>query len=317
MTPTLLGQLAALGTSIAWSFSSIFFTLSGRQVSSQVVNRIRLLLAVLFVSAIHWLIEGQFFPFEAEPFRFGWLGLSGIIGFVVGDGLLFQAFVTIGPRLSMLLMALAPVFGALLGWLFLGETLRGIEVLGILLAVGGVGLVVSDRQPPTLHPGEESLSVRSYTIGILLGIGAAVGQAGGLIASKLGLAGDFSPLSGNVIRLISAALTIWVLALVQRQAAASLERLRQKPRVLWAIIGGAIAGPTIGVWLSLFAVQNAPVGIASTLMSLSPVILLPVSYLVFKDRVGWQAISGTLFALAGTAILFLDEALLAAVKRLF
>src|SRR5574341_2269989 len=245
MSPTLVGQLAALGTSLAWSFSSIFFTLSGRQVSSTVVNRMRLLFAVVFVSLLHWLTQGQLFPAQAEPFRFGWLGLSGIIGFVVGDGLLFQAFVLIGPRLSMLLMALAPVFGAILGWVFLGERLGWSEMAGIALAVGGVAMVVSDRQPP--RPDEQSLSVRDYAIGLLFGIGAALGQASGLIASKLGLAGEFSPLSGNMIRLTVATLTIWLLALAQRQIRSGFGRLRQNPSALWAITGGSIVGPTVGV----------------------------------------------------------------------
>lgn len=299
----LLGQLAALATSVAWTFSSIFFTFSGQQVSSQVVNRMRLLLAMLMVSLLHLLTEGVLLPIDAEPFRFQWLALSGIIGFVVGDGLLFQAYLLIGPRLAMLLMALAPVFGAVLGWLFLGEELASIEVLGMALALGGVGLVISDRQPP--RPDQTPITLREYILGILLGTGAGLGQATGLIASKLGLAGDFPPLSGNLIRLTTATLAIWLLALFQRQIGTTFARLREHPRAVRTIMAGAVAGPTIGVWLSLYAVQHAPVGIASTLMSLSPIILLPAAYVLFKDRVGMRAVFGTLLAVAGTVILFL------------
>jgi drug/metabolite transporter (DMT)-like permease len=32
---------------------------------------------------------------------------------------------------------------------------------------------------------------------------------------------------------------------------------------------------------------------------------LPISYFVFKEKVGWQSIVGTLLAIAGVAILFL------------
>lgn len=41
------------------------------------------------------------------------------------------------------------------------------------------------------------------------------------------------------------------------------------------------------------------------LMALPPVIILPVSYFVFKEKIGWQAIAGTTLAIAGVAILFL------------
>ena len=40
-------------------------------------------------------------------------------------------------------------------------------------------------------------------------------------------------------------------------------------------------------------------------MALPPVIVLPISYFVFKEKVGWQAIAGTLLAIVGVAVLFL------------
>jgi drug/metabolite transporter (DMT)-like permease len=81
--------------------------------------------------------------------------------------------------------------------------------------------------------------------------------------------------------------------------------LSAQPRsVLFILVGGFI-GPFLGVTSSLVAIQNAPVGIASTLMALPPVFLLPVGYLFFKERIGWQAVLGTLLAIAGVALLFM------------
>ena len=140
------GYFAGLGTSLAWSFSSTLFTLGGRQLGSVIVNRARLVLALIFVVIMHWILLGQPIPVGAEPFRWGWLGLSGLIGYVFGDGFLFQAFVMIGPRLSMLLMALAPVISTILAWVLLGERLSAVELLAIGLTVGGVMLVVADRR---------------------------------------------------------------------------------------------------------------------------------------------------------------------------
>lgn len=303
MDSTLFGQLAALGTSLSWCFSSIFFTLSGRKVGSEIVNRTRLLFAVIFVSVMHLILEGQIFPYDAEPFRFGWLALSGVIGYIVGDGFLFQAFVMIGPRLSMLLMALAPVFSAIFGLAFFQESLRPVELAGMLLALGGVAMVISDRQPP--QSADAPHSPRDYIIGVLCGVGAALGQAGGLVASKLGLVGDFPALSGNLIRLVTAALLIWLITVLRGHVVRGFRDLREKPEALATIAGGALAGPTIGVWFSLIAVQLAPLGIASTLMSLSPVLLLPVSRVLFGDQIGVRAVLGTVMAFAGTALLFL------------
>jgi drug/metabolite transporter (DMT)-like permease len=297
-----LGQLAALATSVAWSFTSVFFTLSGRQVGSAVVNRIRLLLAVIITALTHLVLTGYLLPLDAEPWRWGYMSLSGLIGFLIGDAFLFQAFVMIGPRLSMLIMALAPVFSTVLGWVLLHEVLTGRELVGIGLAVMGVALVVSDRGNHRSKPPEEA---RHYPLGLLFALGGSLGQAGGLFVSKLGLQGDFPALSGNLIRLIAASTAIWLLALVGGQIRPTFARLRERPAALKPLVAGAVGGPFIGVWLSLIAVQLAPLGIASTLMSLTPVILLPVSYFWFGERFGALAIAGTVVAFAGTALLFL------------
>ncbi len=71
------------------------------------------------------------------------------------------------------------------------------------------------------------------------------------------------------------------------------------------MIGGAFSGPFIGVTLSLVALGNAQVGVASTLMSLTPAFLLPFSAIVFKEPIWRRAVYGTVLALAGVALLFL------------
>jgi drug/metabolite transporter (DMT)-like permease len=295
------GELAALVTAICWGFTSIFFSSAGKLVGSQVVNRTRLVLAVVMVSLFHWATEGTLFPIEAEAYRWGWLAVSSLIGFVIGDALLFQAFVMIGPRLSMLLMALAPVFSVILGWVLLNEQLSPQELLGIGLAVAGVAWVITDSP----NAQTDAPQAKHYRNGILFGLGGAIGQAVGLIASKRGLDGDFPALSGNLIRLVVATAAIWLMALAAGQVKSNFVSLREKPRAMLGITFGAIAGPFIGVWMSLIAVQQAPVGIASTLMALTPVLLLPVSYYYFQERIGLRAIVGTGLAVLGTAVIFL------------
>jgi drug/metabolite transporter (DMT)-like permease len=98
---------------------------------------------------------------------------------------------------------------------------------------------------------------------------------------------------------------MWGWTLFEGQAGATLAALRRHPRALYLLAVGALIGPVIGVSASLLAVQHTEVGVASTLMALPPVIVLPVSYYVFKEKVGWQAVAGTLLAIAGVAVLFL------------
>ena len=294
-----LGEIAALLTSLAWAATSAMFTLGGRQVGSVTLNRIRLALAVIFIIIAHWILLGQPFPLDAGPDRWLWLGLSGFVGLVVGDAFLYQAFLWIGPRLSLLMMSLAPVIAALGAWLFLGETLTPLQVFGILLTISGIAWVILERN------GEKNNKNHNYTRGLLFGLVSAIGQALGLIFAKNGMSGDFSPISGNFIRMATAAVVMWGLAAFQGQVGATLNRLTANRRAAMLLLIGSFIGPFVGVSLSLLAIQHAPIGIASTLMSLSPVFLLPIGYAVFKERFGWQAIVGTLVTMIGVAILFL------------
>ncbi len=300
-----IGELAALGTSLCFAFGSTFFTLAGRQLGSILTNRVRLLLALLLVMLLHTLIYGQPFPVSASSERWIWLSLSGVVGFVLGDAFLFQAFIMIGPRLSMLMMALAPVLGAVIAWVFLHETLVLQEIIGITVTLAGILVVIAERRGGGDGAGKtESGNRRHYIIGLLCGFGGALGQAGGLILSKLGLVGDFPALSGTLIRLLAAVVIVWLLALVNRQVMNTYHTMRERPRAFLLLAGGTVLGPVLGVWLSLVAVQNTNIGVASTLSSLTPIFLIPVSYFMFKERVTKQAIVGTIIAFAGMVLLF-------------
>ncbi len=118
------------------------------------------------------------------------------------------------------------------------------------------------------------------------------------------MVGGFSPLSATLMRMIVAAAVIWGFALLRGRAGRTLRALSDRQASL-AILGGAIAGPFLGVWLSLVAVNLTEVGIAATLMALSPIFLLLPSHWIFKERVSLQSVVGTLVAIGGVALIFL------------
>ncbi len=295
------GEIAALTTSVSWTVTSLFFATASRKVGSGVVNRIRLIIAVFFLMITHYLVTGQLLPLHVEPRRWIWLGASGIIGLAVGDALFYQALIWIGPRLTTLMMALAPIFGAWMGWILLGENLSTLEIIGMAVTLSAVAMVISERSAPG---GGAVVRGRTYWLGILVGVGAAAGQALGLVASKEGLRGDFDPLSAALMRMMVAMIAIWLYAVLRRQVRPTFYSLKDRQATL-AITGGAIMGPFVGVWLSLVAVQNTPVGIASTLMSLAPIFILVPSYFIYKERISSRSLCGTAVAIVGVIILLL------------
>jgi drug/metabolite transporter (DMT)-like permease len=295
------GEIAALGTAVCWSFTAIFFSYSGRLVGSDVVNRSRLIFAFLFLMLSHWFLEGSLFPLDAEPFRWGWLAVSSILGLVLGDTFLFRAYVLLGPRLAMLMMATVPIFSTLFGWLLFGETVTAVELSGIVLAVGGIGWVVTEKRP-----GATAVENKQFKEGILFGLAGALGQVANLVTARYGIVDGFSSVSATIIRILVAAIILWGLALLRGQVGDTLRRWRHR-RALPAMIGGAFVGPFLGIWLSLIAIQLARLGIASTLMALPPILLIPLEYLIFRRRVSLRAMVGTAVTIAGVAFIFLPQ----------
>ena len=301
-----LGELAALGTSIFYGFTSLLFTFSGREVGSLLTNRARLLFALLFVMGIHWISFGQLLPLNAPPDRWLVLGISGFLGFVVGDGCLFQAFILVGPRISMLMMAFAPALSVIFAWLFLGESLSVQELVIISVIMGGIAWVVSERPKKVIDEIASARDSRKHIIGLLFALGATVGQASGFILSKVGLANDFPAFSGTLMRLASAFVAVWLVSIVRGELSSSARTLKLHPRALRFILLGSFVGPVLGVWLSLVAVQRASVGVSSTLSSLAPIFLIPISYLVFHEKISKRAILGTVVVIVATCVLFLQ-----------
>lgn len=295
-----MGEIAALGTSILWSLTSVLFTIAGRRVGSAIINRTRLVFAVIFITVTHLLLQGEFIPSGINPERVFWLGLSGILGLVLGDASLFQAFVLVGPRLSMLMMALAPVMSTVMAWIFLREVLNAVDLLAILITIAGIVWVVweSNNKLP-------DVARKDYFTGILFGIGGALGQAVGLITSKVGMEGDVSPLSAVLIRLVIAMIAIWIITMFQGKVRTTIHALKDQ-KIILTILGATIVGPYLGVWLSLIAIDLAQVGIASTLMALSPIFLLPLAKWFFDEQISRRIIFGTVTALIGVTLIFLN-----------
>jgi drug/metabolite transporter (DMT)-like permease len=294
-----MGEIAAIITAVCWSFTSIFFNNASRLIGSVKVNRLRLLVSTVILVLVHWVVMGSLIPIGATPEQWLWLGLSGIIGLALGDAFLFQAYVHIGARLTTVIMALDPVFSALIAWIWLGEKLTPMEITGILITVLGVGWVVMEQ-----HNGQSSRTRKDLVLGILCGIGAVLGQAIGFVLSKKGLANNFSPLSGVLMRIIVASSVMWILALFSGQMKETIKGFTEST-ARNNILAGSVLGPCLGVWLSMVAVQLIPVGIASTIMATRPILLLPLSKVIYKEKISMRAIIGTVIALIGVSVIFL------------
>lgn len=297
------GEIAALLTAVFWTVTSLSFESAGKKVGSLQVNLIRLVLAFIIYSILNIVRNGMFIPMDAGAERWGWLALSGIVGFVFGDLLLFQSYVVIGARIAMLIMALAPPITAFMSWLMLGEVMSLMKWVGMVVTFSGIAIVILKREKQE-DVGKRRKIKANYSIkGILLAFGGALGQGVGLVLSKKGM-GDYDAFAASQIRVITGMIGFALIILITGRFGKVWSAVKHLP-AMKRIALGSFFGPFLGVSFSLLAIQHTQAGIAATIMSIVPVLIIPPAIFLFHEKVNWKEIIGAIITVGGVAIFFL------------
>ena len=298
------GEIAALLTAVFWTVTSMSYESAGKKVGSLSVNLIRLILAFLIYGVVNYYRRGMFLPLDAGSERWMWLVLSGIVGFVIGDLFLFKAFVVVGARISMLIMALTPPITAFTSWLMLDEMLSPMNWLGMIVTLTGISIVILKREKGEPNSTARRKITTNYNLtGILLAFGGAVGQGVGLVLSKKGM-GAYDAFAASHIRVITGLTGFAIIVLLAGRYGNVWKAMLHKP-AMNRIALGSLFGPFLGVSFSLLAIQNTKAGIAATIMSIVPVLIIVPAILIFHERVNWKEIIGSVITVGGVGLFFL------------
>ena len=300
------GELAAFGTVLCWTLGSQFFEAAGKRSGSLSINLVRLIVAFFLFCLTIAVTRGEIIPTDFPPEAWKWLLLSGLIGFSFGDMCLFTAFVEIGPRVSMLIMTLTAPLTALIGWAFLAEAYSPRQWLGVAVTLVGVSWVILKRNGNGKKSKNSKLWDRDITLrGVLLATGGAVGQAVGFIFSKVGMmngGGYLDPFASTQIRTIGGIIGFTILFFILGWWPKVLQAVRDLPAMGYTA-AGAFFGPYLGVSSSLLALHHTTAGVASTIMSLVPITLIPFAIFLHKERVSIHGFLGTFIAISGVLML--------------
>ena len=138
-------------------------------------------LALLFSLVLFAIVVGSPLPVGITSQALGWMLLSGLVGYVIGDFCLFQCYIIIGSRYGQLFMTLAPLAAALMAWVSLGQQMTAMSIVAMLVTLLGIGISVLGR-------GEHhKVSLKLPFNGVLFAIAAALCQGIGLVLSKIGM----------------------------------------------------------------------------------------------------------------------------------
>ncbi|MDR0927430.1 MAG: DMT family transporter [Ignavibacteria bacterium] len=285
-------------TSLFWAISPYFFTLAENEIGVNQLNVDRLLVASIIIGIILLC-----FPIDlsVSTEQFNWLVLSGILGLVFSDFFLFTSYGKIGPRYSMLIMCIAPAFSILGGHIFFSEYLGLISIIGIGVAMLGIGFVVGTRSESNIKIKLRNIHPKLLIYAVL----AAFGRAAGLLAIKQAiLLGEISSIFTSFIRESTAAvIMIIVLLIVKKYKNPVSLYAKNKTALKWVVLGGFF-GPVLGVTCSIISLQHVPVSIAQTIFATSPVFMLPISHFLFHDSVSIKSIIGVIIVTIGVAMIY-------------
>lgn len=307
------GEIISLAVALSWTATAIFAEYASQRLGSLTLNLIRMGLSILLLAALLWVVSGSPFPVFADSQTWLWLALSGLVGYVFGDFCLFNSYIVFGSRYGQLFMTLAPPIAGFFGWILLGESLTWHSWLAMIVTLSGIAISIMSKQSGSKMP-----VLKLPLKGVLFGIGAGLGQGVGLVLSKIGLecyeaslpadiAGSYynvMPFAGTFIRAIFGFVGFLVIILIKHDLRNVGRAVQDRRGMAFASLT-TLFGPFIGVSLSLMAVQYTETGIASTLMALTPVLIIAPYSIIKRQRVSAKEVFGAFVTVAGVALFFL------------
>ena len=306
-----LGEILSLIVAVFWTIPAICADKASHRIGTMSVKSLRLTIALVFLAILLWLTIGHPYPVYADGKVWFWLALSALVGYVFGDWCLFNSYLVIGARFGQLFMTLSPLFAALAGWIILGERLSAKAWLAMAVTLSGIAISILVRG----NGGHVKLSLPLK--GVLLGIGAGLGQGVGLVLSKVGMShyaaivpadapeamDSMLPFASTMIRALFGSAGFLTLMAVRKELPALKAATRDKKGLMYALVV-TLFGPVLGVSFSLMAVRYTDAGIASTLMALSPVLILVPYAILYKQKIKLKEVIGVLVSMAGVAMFF-------------
>ena len=306
-----LGELISIGVAFSWTATALLSEFGSKRLGNLTLNVLRMALALLFSMAMFWVVTGVPLPSGGTMEAYGWLLLSGLVGYVIGDFCLFQCYIIIGSRYGQLFMTLAPLAAAFMAWMTLGQEMTMMSIVAMVVTLFGIGISVLGR-------GERhKVALKLPLNGVLFAIGAALCQGIGLVLSKIGMdhyetstvantPSWMIPFSANFFRCI-AGIVGFTLLLYFREGFSPLRDALHDRKGLSVATATTIFGPFVGVAFSLMALQYTAAGIASTLMAMTPIIILLPSYWLFHTKITWRAVLGAVISVIGVSLFFLAK----------
>lgn len=319
-----VGELIALGVAMSWTITALFADVASKRMGSLPLNVVRMTMSLSLLVITLWLTLGEPWPRYADGSTWLWLLLSGVVGYVIGDYCLMQGYILIGSRFGQLFMTLSAPTAALTGRLLLGEQMRPLAIIGMVVTLSGIAMSILSKNGDTV-------GLRLPKRGVFFAAMAGICQGFGLVLSKIGLQHYDSaiaalgvdqqavpdgallpmplflsvPFAATMIRATMGLCGFFLLLVIfNKDWKHKLDHAVHDRKAMWCVLGATVFGPFVGVSASLLATQYTSTGIAQTLFALTPVLIIAPAAWLFRQRVTLREVIGAVISVAGVSLFF-------------
>ena len=304
-----LGELISIGVAFSWTVTALLSEYGSKRMGNLTLNAMRMGITLIASAILFWVMTGNPLPAHASTEAYLWMMLSGLVGYVIGDYCLFQCYIIIGSKFGQLFMTLAPIAAAITAWITLGQQMRPQGILAMVVTLTGIAMTVLGRDS------NHKVSFKLPLNGMLFAIGAAICQGVGLVLSKIGMdqyqatmttqsAPWMLPFFANFFRCV-AGITGFLILMSFKEGYRSLRKNITDRVSMATAMTTTFFGPVVGVGFSLLAVQYTSAGIASTLMALTPIIIILPAYWIFRQPITTRSVIGAIVSCIGVSLFFL------------
>ncbi|WP_231732048.1 DMT family transporter [Rheinheimera sp. EpRS3] len=296
---TLSYEYMALAAAACWALGSLLSAQASSHLGAFAFTRWRMLCA----ASLLWLIAAISGGWATLAFSsFGLLLLSGVIGIFIGDTALFAAMNRLGPRRAGVLFATHSLFSVVLAYFFLGETLWGWTLIGSSLLISGVMTAIFfGKRKTELHAWEANQS--QLTSGVALGLLAALCQAVATLMLKPLMETDIDAVAASAVRMTTAFVLHQIIFMLGFKVARAYLPMNKK--VFLLVLANAALSMVLGMTLILQALKYGDAGLVAILSSVSPVLVLPLLWLIYKRSPATGAWLGAVLTVLGTMLILL------------
>ena len=285
-----LGALCALGSAVAWAFTSLLVRSLTPRFGTIGINAVRTTLCALLIAA--WMAAADGFGGLAvlSARSLVLLLVSIVMAIAIGDTIFFESTRMIGLGRAMTVSMSYPVVAAVLAALLLDERITIQIAVGGLVTLGGLALVVATRQ-------EDGAAPRSRA-GIWAACGAALAWGISVVALRVPLE-EVDALTAQLVRLPLAAALLWATPWSWRD----LPALARGGREVAMRLGVLSILTAVSSVMYVVSIKHAGVAVATVLSSTAPLFAVPLGVLFLGERLPPVAVIGAAVVVAGVVVL--------------